>query len=214
MRKILLLGDSIRMGYDKYTRDKLGDIAEVYFPDENCKFSVNMVRYIYEWADQLKLNRDEIEVVHWNVGLWDCLHMEDGESLVPIDIYEKTIGRIQELINSAFPNAKSIFATSTAVSEKMWAWQGKIRYNREIEKFNEAAKRALSAYDVRINDLYALVSPLPDSYHSDATHYYTPEATKLIGDAVVANILSVLGIDEKCLSEAYNDYSPDKIIGI
>lgn len=96
----------------------------------------------------------------------------------------------------------------------MWKWQGKKRYNSEIEQYNEAARRALSKYDVKINDLYALLSPLPDSYHSDATHYYTPESTKLIGDEVVSNILSVLGGSESCLSEAERDYSPDKIIGI
>lgn len=214
MKKILLLGDSIRMGYDKYTRDKLSGVAEVYFPEENCKFSMNMVRYIYEWADQLKLKREEIDVVHWNAGLWDCLHMEDGEPLISVDIYERTIERIQGLINTAYPNARSIFATSTPVSEQMWKWQGKKRYNSEIEQYNEAARRALSKYDVKINDLYALLSPLPDSYHSDATHYYTPESTKLIGDEVVSNILSVLGVSESCLSEAERDYSPDKIIGI
>ena len=214
MKKVLLLGDSIRMGYDKYTRDKLSGVAEVYFPSENCKFSVNMVRYIYEWAEELELNREEIALVHWNAGLWDCLHMEDGEPLVPVDIYERTIARVQALINQAFPNAKCIFATSTSVSEKMWKWQGKCRYNSEIEQYNEAAKRALSAYDVKINDLYALVSPLPDSYHSDATHYYTPEATELIGNQVVSNILESLGIDENELSEAKDDYSPEEIIGI
>ena len=214
MKKILLLGDSIRMGYDKYTRAKLSGLAEVYFPSENCKFSVNMVRYIYEWSDQLKLNREEIDVVHWNAGLWDCLHMEDGAPLVPIDIYEMTIARIQALLNKAFPNAKCIFATSTSVSEKMWKWAGKCRYNSEIEEYNEAAKRALDPFGVKINDLYALVSPLPDSYHSDATHYYTPEATELIGNQVVSNILASLGIDDSVLSVTNGDYSPEKIIGI
>lgn len=214
MKKVLLIGDSIRMGYDKYTRDKLSGVAGVYFPEENCKFTPNVVRYIYDWATALKLNREEIDVVHWNVGLWDCLHMEDGEPVVPIEFYERNIARIQALINKAFPNAKSIFATSTSVSEEMWKWQGKCRYNSEIEQYNEAAKRALAPYDVKINDLYALVSPLPDSYHSDATHYYTPEATELIGGQVVSNILESLGLDDSVLSETKGDYSPEKIIGI
>ena len=118
MKKVLLLGDSIRMGYDKYTRDKLSGVAEVYFPEENCRFTTYILRYVYDWSDQLKINRDEIDVVHWNAGLWDCLHMEDGEPLVPVDVYERNIARVQGLISKAFPNAKSVFATSTSVSEK------------------------------------------------------------------------------------------------
>ncbi len=34
MKKVLLLGDSIRRGYDNYTRDKLSGVAEVYFTEE------------------------------------------------------------------------------------------------------------------------------------------------------------------------------------
>ena len=214
MKKVLLLGDSIRQGYQGYVKDKLDGIAEIYFPSENCKFTTNMVRYIYEWAAELKLDCDEIDIVHWNAGLWDCLRMEDGEPLVPIDFYEKNIARIQSLINKAFPNAKSIFATSTTVSEAMWKLQGKHRSNSEIAQYNEVAKHALSSYGVTINDLYALVAPLPDSYHSDATHFCTPEARMLIGDQVVNHILDALEIEGIELSETKDDYPQDKIIGI
>ncbi len=39
MKKVLLIGDSIRMGYDKYVKDALNEVAEVYYPTENCRFS-------------------------------------------------------------------------------------------------------------------------------------------------------------------------------
>ena len=39
MKKIVLIGDSIRMGYDKYVKDALSGVAEVYYPEENCKFA-------------------------------------------------------------------------------------------------------------------------------------------------------------------------------
>ena len=187
MKKILLLGDSIRMGYDKYTRDKLSNIAEVYFPEDNCRFSVNMVRYIYEWADKLKLKREEIDVVHWNAGLWDCLHMEDGEPLIPVDIYERTIERIQGLINTAYPNARSIFATSTPVSEQMWKWQGKKRYNSEIEQYNEAARKLMERLDVAVNDLYSITRTFDESYYSDWVHP-NEKGAMILADAVIKSI--------------------------
>ena len=32
MKKIVLIGDSIRMGYDKYVKMALEGVAEVYYP--------------------------------------------------------------------------------------------------------------------------------------------------------------------------------------
>jgi len=49
MKKIVLIGDSIRMGYDKYVKESLDGIAEVYYPEENCKFAEYVLRFIGEW---------------------------------------------------------------------------------------------------------------------------------------------------------------------
>ena len=38
-KKVLLIGDSIRMGYDKYVKNYLADSCEVYYPSENCRFA-------------------------------------------------------------------------------------------------------------------------------------------------------------------------------
>lgn len=39
MKKILILGDSIRQGYDKYVKMSFQDVAEVYYPGDNCRFA-------------------------------------------------------------------------------------------------------------------------------------------------------------------------------
>ena len=49
MKKILLIGDSIRMGYCEYVKEALSDSAVVYYPPENCKFAVNVLRFMKEW---------------------------------------------------------------------------------------------------------------------------------------------------------------------
>ena len=46
MKKVLLLGDSIRMGYDKYVTEQLAGEAEVLFPSENCRFAVEQFNRI------------------------------------------------------------------------------------------------------------------------------------------------------------------------
>ena len=38
-KNVLLIGDSIRMGYCGYTKELLKDVANVYYPEDNCRFA-------------------------------------------------------------------------------------------------------------------------------------------------------------------------------
>ena len=49
MKKILLLGDSIRLGYDNYVKESLKNVADVYFPEENYAYTVNILRKLHAW---------------------------------------------------------------------------------------------------------------------------------------------------------------------
>ena len=49
MKNVLLIGDSIRMGYDKSVKNSLKSKANVYFPEENCRFASYVLRYIHEY---------------------------------------------------------------------------------------------------------------------------------------------------------------------
>ena len=53
MKKIILIGDSIRLGYDKYVKEALSGVAEVYYPDENCRFAEYVLRYAHTWKSEL-----------------------------------------------------------------------------------------------------------------------------------------------------------------
>lgn len=39
MKKVFLLGDSIRKGYDKYVERAFEGKASVYYPEDNCRFA-------------------------------------------------------------------------------------------------------------------------------------------------------------------------------
>ena len=192
MKKIVLIGDSIRMGYVDYVREALEGVAEVYSPNENCRYSVNVLRYAHEWKQKGEWP-DDIDLVHWNAGLWDALELFGDEPLMPIDAYERIIPRIDRRLRMLFPQAKLVFATSTAVLEDKCKSYFK-RHNATIGEYNTAALRALAPTDTVINDLYATTSCCPESYHSDAVHFYTAEGTDLIGGQVLAIICRELGI--------------------
>ena len=69
MKNLLLLGDSIRMGYDSFVQEKLAGRMNVYFAEDNGRFAQYTLRMVSEWKGKLSL--PEIDVVHWNNGLWD-----------------------------------------------------------------------------------------------------------------------------------------------
>ncbi|MBQ6875832.1 MAG: hypothetical protein IJN46_06320, partial [Lachnospiraceae bacterium] len=88
MKNIFLIGDSIRFGsktvseynnvklspgYGIYVKEKLEGTANVYAPDENCRFAQYTLRFLHKWAS--KVPCEEIDIVHWNNGLWDALRL-------------------------------------------------------------------------------------------------------------------------------------------
>ena len=193
MKNLLLVGDSIRAGYDKSVRKTLEGMANVYFPSENTRFSAYVLRYIQEYK-KLAEGAD-IDVLHWNAGLWDCLRLYGEDVHTPLDFYAYYIERICVRIQKAYPNAKVIFATSTSVQSELMSENFK-RYNEDIEAYNAAAVEIVKKYGQEVNDLYTLSTKLPPEAHSDAVHYYTPLGTEAYTNQVLSYVAPALGLPE------------------
>ena len=201
MKNVLLIGDSIRYGassnpeyntadspgYGVYVKEMLKGEANVYAPDDNCRFAQYTLRYLFDWAKEVEA--ETIDVVHWNNGLWDVLRINGDEPITPIDMYELMLGRVYDTIKRLFPRAKIIFALSTAVVED-WARDDFFRSNADIERYNEVAKRVMEKKGAVVNDLYSLTKDLDNSLHSDWVHF-GHEGSKIIAKAVVEKILSL-----------------------
>lgn len=211
MKKILLIGDSIRLGYDKYVKMAFEDVAEVYYPEENSRFVMYVYRRLHEWKEELKCG-DDIDVVHWNAGLWDNLILLDGKHLTPIEIYKEYVDRTCNMIKMLFPNAKMIFATSTPVQEELFT--ACKRYNKDTEEYNRVAVEVVKSYGAEINNLYSLANAAPAEYHSDLTHYYTKEGTSLLTNQVVKCLETSLGIQAKELDYDALFADAENILGI
>ena len=195
MKNVLLVGDSTRQGYDLAVKKSLEGIANVYFPNENCRFASYVLRHLHEYGNLIE--NGTVDVLHWNAGLWDCLRMfEEQDPHTPIDIYAYYIDRICARIKRVFPSAKVIFATSTMVmSEKMN--KNFMRYNEETAEYNKVAVEICKKYGFEINDLYTLSASLNnEEAHSDACHYYTPIATEAFTKQVLKHLAKALEIDE------------------
>jgi hypothetical protein len=181
MKNIYLIGDSIRFGaphtsannflspgYERCVREALRGKANVLGPEENCRFTQYTLRFLTKWAGAIPAA--QIDVVHWNNGLWDVLRMYGDEPLNPIDVYASTLRRIHARIRLLFPNAKIVFALSTPVIEEKQSGDFR-RVNSEIESYNEAAAGVMKELGVPVNDLYSLARGFDDSCYADATHF-------------------------------------------
>ena len=198
MKKVFLIGDSIRYGlgaeegrkygYGMYVKENLKGNFEVYEPDDNCRFLQYTLRYLHQWVAELE-NPSTIDVVHWNNGLWDCLRLFGDGPLTPVEMYKEYLVRVYNRIRLLLPNAKIIFALTTPVTEEK-SYLDFTRKNDDIIRYNQAAIETLSIFDVQINDLYSVAKELRkdyDRYAKDWVHY-NEAGSKLLAKEVISKI--------------------------
>ena len=214
MKTVLLLGDSIRLGYERYVKAMLEGVAMVYTPgDVNGGMAQFVLRWVHEWKRKGNFP-DDLDLVHWNAGLWDVLRILGDDTLSPPDFYGNTLRRLSERLRLIFPKAKQVFALSTWVQEEQYRGEYK-RKNSDIELFNDIAIKTLSPMGVEFDDLYSVAKNAPAECWSDMTHFNTVDGIKRIGGAVVDCLCEQLGIDKGSLveREAKLFEIPESILG-
>ena len=182
-KNILLIGDSIRIGYCETVRNELADIAKVVYPAENCRDSTFIITRLHAWAQEFDAAR--IDVVHFNCGQWDAAHFNGWkDSLTPTDVYARNLHWIIWALRKEFPNATLHMATTTPmnpINETLPAQNP--RTTAEIRCYNTIALRVAAEEEIPVNDLFSLAAGWPSTDYKDTCHY-TDEAFKNLGKAV------------------------------
>jgi lysophospholipase L1-like esterase len=187
---VVLIGDSIRMGYAPFVIEALGDRATVISPEPNGGDSSNVLGHLDEWVISKRP-----AVVHLNAGLHDLkLDREKGTYQVPIDEYRANLEAIRERLE-AETSARLIFATTTPVDDaRHRARKPFDRREADVRRYNEAARDVLDRSAFRIDDLHALVTDELDpqtALVADGVHF-TEEAYRKLGARVASEILRAL----------------------
>lgn len=189
-RLVILLGDSIRMGYQATVIEELAAVAEVWAPTENGAHTTNLLTQLSTWV--LPKNA---AVIHVNAGLHDLktLHWETRELVVPPKHYRENVERLLRTMRERTA-AKVIWATTTLVNdegsrqarEKNRQFR---RYDADVQAYNRVAVQVCRKLRVPVNDLYAVsrgAQQLPDGVH------FTPEGYRALGRHVAAEIRKAL----------------------
>ena len=102
MKKVVLLGDSIRLdGYGNHVEKALAGEFSVWQPADNCRYAKYTLRQLHDWEDELA----DTQVVHWNNGIWDVCSCIDGDPVTPLEHYAEEIVRIARFLKKTRQNS-------------------------------------------------------------------------------------------------------------
>lgn len=175
MKTVLLLGDSIRMGYQPLVKEMLAGHAEVVGPGENCRFAKYTLWSVDEWVGEHGIP----DVIHWNNGIWDVYHRSEEDGIfTPLEEYIATIRRILTRLRKT--GAPIIWATTTPVHP------GKTNlFNHEIDIYNAAIVKLMQAEQVAVTDLNAVIKANIEAYISEDLLHLTDQGSHACAEAVV-----------------------------
>ena len=200
MKKIALIGDSIRMiGYGAPVAERLAPEMEVWQPDDNCRFAQYTLRGLWDWQDGIR----GADVIHWNNGLWDICQLFGDGPFTPMDEYIDTMLRIARLLKERARTV--IFATTTPVRP-----ENLHNSNEVIEAYNAALVPRLIEMGVVINDLYTPIASDVYKYICEDTIHLSKDGIELCADMVEA----VIRREAEKISVTSRTEDEDKIAGL
>lgn len=181
--RVLLIGDSISIGYTLDVRELLEGKANVHRIPENGGPTINGLGKIDEW-----LGDGRWDLIHFNWGLHDLKYMDDGKHQVAIEDYEKNLNQLVTAMKKT--GAKLIWASTTPVPN---AKVSPPRKSADVIAFNEAAARVMEKHGVPTDDLYSLALARLAEIQRPANVHFTDAGSRVLGEQVAAEIKRVLG---------------------
>lgn len=171
--KVLVIGDSISIGYFPYVKKELSDVALLTHNPGNAMYTGNGLREIKQW-----IGKEKWDIIQFNWGLWDLAYRRptpedrlnrdriNGKVTHTTEEYAKNLDSLVKILKAT--GAKLIFVTITYVPE-----QEPGRYTKDVKRYNEVAKRAMRANGVLINDIYTHSKKIHKKYGlgDDNVHY-------------------------------------------
>lgn len=202
LSRVLLLGDSISIGYTPFVRELLGAEAVVVRPTlangqpENCAGTNKGVECIERW---LALEGGDWDVIHFNFGLHDLKRVqpesgrnsddpEDPRQAEP-ERYETQLGFISAAL--AASGARLVFATTTPVPEGVHPH----RDPEDVPRYNAIARRAVRAHVLAIDDLYEFALPRLQELQRPLDVHFGEAGSRALAEQVAASIRAALALE-------------------
>jgi len=187
--QVLIIGDSISIGYFKPLQNRLKDVAVVSHNPGNAQHTANGLKMLNEWLGDTRW-----DVIHFNYGLHDLKYIdargrntsvETGKQQIPIDQYEQNLDEMVKRLKKT--GAKLIFATTTPVPDGT-----EIRAKGDAVTYNRAAEKVMKQHGVQIDDLYSFALPRLKEIQREQNVHFNPKGSELLAEQVAKSILKAL----------------------
>ncbi|MEM6278989.1 MAG: SGNH/GDSL hydrolase family protein [Verrucomicrobiota bacterium] len=194
--RVLLIGDSISIGYTVAVQEMMKGKANVHRPLTNCGPTTKGVESLDEWLETGGADKNW-DVIHFNWGLHDLKYMgPNGENLadpsaetskpqVSQENYKenlkKLVARLQET------GATLIWRNTTPVPEGA---AGRVMGDSVV--YNDIAAGVMEEAGVQIHDLYTFAKERESAIQREANVHYTPEGSEALATDVVRVIEAAL----------------------
>ena len=181
--RVLLIGDSVSMGYTLPTRELLKGKANVHRPPTNCSSTGNGLANLKSWLGDKKW-----DVIHFNFGLHDAKLPPEGIRHAPPNVYEKNLRELVTRMKAT--GAKLIFATTTPVPNG--GIISPIRRFGSVDQYNDIAKKVMSEMGVAIDDLNAVIAPQVAQLQNANDVHFSAEGSAVLAKQVAASVEAAL----------------------
>ena len=191
--RVLLIGDSISIGYTVPARDALRNKVNVHRPLTNCGPTTRGLENLSQW-----LGDTDWDIIHFNWGLHDLKYLgPDGENLadpkdtknhqqVPPKEYEKNLRQLVYQLQKT--GAVLIWRNTTPVPAG-----SKGRVKGDAAAYNDIAKQIMAEEEIQIHDMYGLVKPQMETLMlPNGNVHFTKEGSEKLGDDVARVITQSL----------------------
>ena len=184
---VLIIGDSISIGYTPTVRKHLAGKANVFRIPENANWTSFILQNLDKWFDAV--GKQHFKVITFNSGLHDMTRLVNGEydatspnNRIPLPDYKKNI---EQIVNRLHDHADTLlWASTTVVPEGAFG-----RRTGDEVLYNQTAAEVMTSRQIPIIDLYAISNVdrviyewIPNNVH------YNPDGYQRLGTEVSRQI--------------------------
>ena len=201
--QVLIIGDSISMGYMKALPGLLEGKASVRHNPGNAGHTgmglANIKRYIGD---------GKWDVIHFNWGLWDLCYRNPkakaqgrrdkvkGKITHTLEQYEANLRKIVKALKAT--DAKLIWAATTPVPD---GEAGRIKGD-EL-KYNAVAAKIMTENNIAINDLHSHMTKRLKDFAKKGNVHFDADGSKYLAEKVAADIMKALPSKAKASTSTF-----------
>ncbi len=192
-KKILIIGDSISMGYTPFVKESLSNKADVFHNKGNAQHTGTGKEMLEEW-----LGDTEWDIIAFNWGLWDLCYRHpeskvqgnrdkiNGTVTFTVEQYAANMDTIVTRLQDT--GAKLLFINTTVVPPNEAG-----RFEGDEIKYNNAALAVMEKHGIPVHDLYQYSIDIHQKHMlGEGDVHYTTEGYKALSESVTETIRELL----------------------